>query len=117
MVTVWIIAVIIYSLLWAAVCFEVSKNKGYEYEAGKWFAIGFLLGIFGFLIVISKPTNTSNNSFSNQNINGVSNGNQQNSSFSRSVTDEIVKLKKLYDQGIITEEEFQAKKEQLLKLI
>ena len=117
MVTVWIIAVIIYSLLWAAVCFEVSKNKGYEYEAGKWFAIGFLLGIFGFLIVISKPTNTSNNSFSNQNVGEVINGYQRNSNNIQSAADEIVKLKKLYDQGIITEEEFKAKKDQLLKLI
>lgn len=35
----------------------------------------------------------------------------------QSATDEVMKYKELKDQGVITEEEFQAKKEQLLKLL
>jgi TM2 domain-containing membrane protein YozV len=36
---------------------------------------------------------------------------------SQSVADELKKYKELLDQGVITEEEFNAKKEQLLKLM
>lgn len=43
--------------------------------------------------------------------------NNQQSVNSQSVADELRKFKELYDQGVLTEEEFQAKKEQLLKLM
>ena len=36
---------------------------------------------------------------------------------SQSVADELKKYKELFDQGVLTEAEFAAKKEQLLKLI
>lgn len=43
-----------------------------------------------------------------------SNKAQQNTTATQSVADEIVKLKQLLDSGIITKEEFEAKKKQLL---
>ena len=54
----WLIGIIIWGLLWGAVCKSVMTNKGYDDETGnKWFAIGFLIDIFAFLIVITKPDN------------------------------------------------------------
>ena len=177
--TGWIIAIIIYSILWASVCMVVSKNKGYEYEADKWFAIGFLLGVFGFLMVISKPTmiNTNDNqapglkysnlhsenvrpqSSSNYyyprpekadtwvcncgarnrigenychrcgssqfpkakaasvNVNtAVSENGRSSDAKQKSVAEQTSGYKAMFDSGLITEEEFTAKKKQILGL-
>ena len=80
----------------------INNSKGYE--GG--FAWGFWLNLIGVIVVACKPDNRSN---SQANINITPSG--------QSIADEIKKYKELYDQGILTAEEFQTKKEELLKLM
>lgn len=91
---------------------NIAKNKGYSF--GLWWFYGWMLWIVAIIhvslikdknaqqmpIYVAPPVQYNTSSNSNQ-----------------SVADEIKKFKELLDQGIITEEEFQAKKEQLLKLM
>lgn len=80
----------------------INESKGYE--GG--FAWGFWLNLIGIIVVACKPDNRPNAQAQDNNpITG------------QSAADEIKKYKELYDQGIITAEEFQNKKEQLLKLM
>ena len=78
----------------------INKSKGYE--GG--FAWGFWLAFIGIIVVACKPDNRS----SSQPQNNIP-------ITKKSTADEIKEYKELYDQGIITEEEFQMKKQQLLK--
>ena len=80
----------------------LNNIKGYE--GG--FAWGFWLNLIGVIVVACKPDNRQNAQL-NSNVSTTGQG----------VAEEIKKFKELYDQGIITAEEFQSKKEQLLKLM
>jgi TM2 domain-containing membrane protein YozV len=59
------------------------------------------------LIITSTPTQPTSNAYDNL----------ATQASTQSVADELKKYKELFDQGVLTEEEFNAKKEQLLKLI
>lgn len=77
----------------------INEKKGCNYWAGFW--CGFLLGILGLIIVIvqkDKNENINQNAIINNNSNA----------------DELKKYKELLDSGIITQEEFEKKKQQLL---
>ena len=52
----------------------------------------------------------------NQLVSDYKSGNTEKQSQMSSVADEILKFKNLLDNGIITQEEFEAKKKQLLNL-
>ncbi|MBQ7989693.1 MAG: SHOCT domain-containing protein [Oscillospiraceae bacterium] len=82
---VWIIAVIIWALLWGGVCREILNNKGYPKPDVGW-AWGIFFGFLGAIICATKPN----------------------------LNDELLKYKQLYDQGVITQEEFDVKKRELL---
>lgn len=99
----YIIGVLIASCIFGFITKTMNENKGYQ--GG--FAWGFWLTIIGVIVVACKPDNRIN---SQQNQNNLQISGQ-------SAADEIKKYKELYDQGIITAEEFQTKKEQLLKLM
>lgn len=80
----------------------MNENKGYK--GG--FAWGFWLNLIGVIVVACKPDSHSGpNTDGNVSVSG------------QSVADEIRKYKALADDGIITEDEFQAKKKQLLEQI
>ena len=91
---------------------NIAKKKGYSF--GLWWFYGWMLWIVAIIhvclipdknapqmpIYVVQPTQNNMPSIS-----------------SSSAADELKKYKELMDQGIITEEEFQIKKEQLLKLL
>ena len=81
---------------------HINESKGYS--GG--FAWGFWLTVIGIIVVACKPDNRQ-----------YSQTRDSDSISGQSIADEIKKYKELYDQGVITAEEFQTKKEQLLKLI
>lgn len=95
-ITVFVIAILI-SLCIAIICGIVTKKilqrKGYNKH---WFWMGFFLGIWGIIIALIMAFLKSKEDVELKNV------------------ELINKYKKLLDDGIITEEEFQTKKEQLL---
>lgn len=91
--------VLIVSIIFGLITKHINESKGYT--GG--FAWGFWLNIIGIIVVACKPDNRSFSQY------------QGNTSVpERSIADEIKEYKELYDQGIITDEEFQLKKQQLL---
>ena len=160
----WFVGVIIWGLLWGAVCRSLMMNKGYdEGTCTAWFILGLLIGIFAFIIVITKPDNpekeekplTPNTVFSTPHQNeseivewtcsscGTVNRVNKNRCFncgvarekktlpsqeakdnsyisseeaivSGNLASQLTELKSLYEQGFLTEEEFNAKKKQIL---
>lgn len=82
---------------------KIAQNKGYG------FAGFFILGLFFFLIGLIVALCLSDKNQQSSNITNVINTPNSNS-------DELLKLKKLLDENIITQEEFDAKKRQLLGL-
>lgn len=69
-------------------CEKLALDKGLPREY-KWFGLLLLIGIV--ILMWSSPVNINGN-----------------------IADELGKYKKLYDEGVITEEEFLSKKEELL---
>lgn len=83
-------------------CITDSMNRKKGYNSG--FSWGFFLGIIGIIVVACRP-------FNNANTNNRTIVTQQ-----RSMADEIAKYKQLLDSGAITQEEYEAKKKQILGL-
>ena len=101
-------------LIVGLVCGFVSKsiNENRGGEGGFWW--GFLLGVIGIVVVAVRPmegNTTNHNSYQAQSTVNQTPVQKLNTA------DELKKYKDLLDQGVITEEEFNAKKEQLLKTI
>lgn len=105
-------------LLCGVVCYLIMKSKGYPNDVCLIHGIGGLfLGFIWLIVVLCKsnfvPTQgTSGLQISGQTLNGAG-----STSLGQNTADELRKYKELLDDGVITEAEFQAKKEQLLKLM
>lgn len=106
----WIISLIIAAGL-AFIPANIAKNKGYSF--GLWWFYGWMLFIVAIIHVSCIPDKNAQQILA-QSAAQAPYAPILNSE--RSVADEIKKYKELMDQGVITEEEFQAKKRQLLKL-
>lgn len=91
---IWLISYIVYCFLFGLLGGCINEKKGCSYWTGFW--CGFLLGIFGILIIAMQKDNTIKSDFS--------------------PADELKKYKELLDKDIITQEEFEAKKKELLNL-
>lgn len=78
---------------------NIAQKKGYDFTT--WWIYGallFIVAIIHVMIIEDK------------------NGNAKKTILVQSTADELIKYKELLDQGVLTPEEFQTKKEQLLKL-
>ena len=87
---------------------DEAKNKGYSF--GIWWLYGWMLFIVAIIHVNLIPDKTAQHFPSNVQTYIPPNA-------GRSAADELKKYKELKDQGVITEEEFQAKKDELMKLL
>lgn len=103
---VGIITIIVYLIILAiaaglaCIPASIAKNKGYSF--GLWWFYGWMLFIVAIIHVsLIQDKNTHQIPFN----------------AGQSVADELKKYNELKDQGIISEREFQAKKEQLLKFM
>ena len=103
----WIVITLVIAAGLAFIPASIAKRKGYSF--GLWWFYGWMLFIVAIIHVCVIP---DKNAQQNQ-MNAVYPLQMPN----QSAADELKKYKELLNQGIITEEEFQAKKEQLLKLI
>lgn len=91
---------------------NIAKNKGYSF--GLWWFYGWML----FLIAIIHVSLIPDKNAQQTPINAAPHTPYcLPPDFELKILDELKKYKELMDQGVITEEEFLAKKEQLLKLI
>ena len=88
---------------------SIAKEKGYSF--GLWWFYGWMLFIVAIIHVFIIPDLNAQQSPS---TNSVPYSPLSNSGLN--AADELKKYKELFDTDVITEEEFQAKKEQLLKL-
>lgn len=91
---------------------NIAKKKGYSF--GLWWFYGWMLFIVAIIHVSCLPDKNVQQIpiYQNNSIPQC-----QPSNAGQSAADELKKYKELCDKGVITEEEFQAKKEQLLKLM
>ena len=91
---------------------SIAKNKGYSF--GLWWFYGWMLFIVAIIHVscISDKNAQQTPIYQNNSIPYCPPSNA-----GQSAADELKKYKELLDQGVITEQEFRAKKEQLLKLM
>ncbi len=83
---------------------SIAKNKGYSF--GLWWIYGWMLFIVAIIHVIIIP-----DKHAQPNLSSVQSNN------GRSAVEELKSYKELLDDGVITEEEFLKKKEQLLKMM
>lgn len=101
----WIIYIGVWAIFWGILTEVLSVRKGFG-RSGFW--IGAILGLLGFLIVVcSKPKNQEDKSTNKTSTAGTA-------SSTTSVSDDLVKLKELYDSGILTQEEFEEKRKTLV---
>ncbi len=82
---------------------SIAQKKGYSF--GLWWLYGWLLFIVAIIHVSLIPDKNAPQAPSSASPAG------------QSAADELKKYKELLDQGIITEDEFQTKKTQLLSLL
>lgn len=91
---------------------NIAKGKGYSF--GLWWFYGWMLFIVAIIHVSLIPDKNAQQTPIMQNS---ATPYYQPQASAQSAADELKKYKELVDQGIITEAEFAAKKEQLLKLL
>lgn len=92
---------------------SIAKNKGYSFWL--WWFYGWMLFIVAIIHVSIIPDKNAQQSAGSQMASSIPYC--PPSDLWKSAAEELKKYKELMDQGVITEEEFQAKKEQLLKLM
>lgn len=86
---------------------NIAKNKGHSF--GLWWFYGWML----FIVAIIHVQFIEDYNAPKKEMNSFAPYNPSNLGYS--TADEIKKFKELLDEGVITEEEFNRKKQQLLK--
>ena len=77
-------------------CMNLAKKKGYS--PGGFFALGFFFPLIGVIVILCLSDKNA----------------QQNAAALQGAPQTLMQYKQLLDQGIITPEEFEAKKQQLM---
>lgn len=93
----------------------IAQNKGYSF--GLWWVFGWLLFIVALIcsFIIPDKNVQQTPTYSNSSPDPTPNAGKRAEEGFQQYVDELKKYKELLDQGVITEQEFQAKKEQILK--
>lgn len=94
--------VVVWGVIWGFASKAVVKGKGYDAKTAEaWSWWGFFFGIIAFFVAMSKPAA----------VNATASAPRTNVSNA----DELMKYKTLLDSGVITQEEFEIKKKELLR--
>lgn len=91
-------------VIWGFVTRAIVKGKGYE-KYNSWFWCGFFLALIGVIVAACKPAVNTTQSYAPVPVQPQA-----------SDADELKKYKELLDSGAITQEEYDAKKKQLLNI-
>ena len=97
-----IIPALLYILISMAICRSLLAKKGYPKNKNFGLLWGFFLGIIGIVVCALHPQYGEENQKSNESVKNNS-------------ADELIKYKQLLDSGVITQEDFEKKKEELLR--
>lgn len=115
-----VLSAMIWAIFWGAVVKKIADNKGYR--GGFW--LGFLLGVIGLVIALKKQPQypASAQSGEPQGSRRYMHCHQQGSCYAapageQTATDKLLDLKHLLDSGVLTQEEFDRKKQELLDQI
>ena len=81
---------------------KIAKDKGYSF--GLWWFFGWMLFIVAIIAVMFLPNKNAQDQKNNP------------LPYVQNSADELMKYKELLDNGVITQEEFEAKKKQILNL-
>ena len=103
----YIMGGLIQALILGFVCDRIVSGKGYPRNENHGFLWGFLLSVIGVIVCACKPAYPV-----------LTNNQNQYSSQKReqaSSADALLKYKQLLDSGVLTQEEFDRKKEELLR--
>ena len=84
---------IICGIICCAICYTIAEKKGYSPAA--FGAMGFFLAVIGVIIALVLPD-------------------KKDGSHQAAAADSLIKYKELLDKGVITQEEFDKKKNDLL---
>ena len=114
---------------------SIVEGKGYPQKDNHGFAWGFWLWFLGIIVCVSKPAytilnlhrivNFNNNTINTNNIDNESNNNIENNAVNDGLlnynnafydADLVLKYKELLDSGAISQEEFEIKKREILRL-
>ena len=96
--------VLLRCIIWGFVTRAIVKGKGYE-NYNSWFWCGFFLGIIALIVAACKPAVNATQSYAPVPVQPQA-----------SDADELKTYKELLDSGAITQEEYEAKKKQLLNI-
>ncbi len=88
----YLVGVVIWGIIWGVVAKAVVTNKGYEDKGTKYFWLGFFFSFIPVIVAATKPY-----------LNTVSQAARYTSS---TAYDDLEKLAKLKQQGVLSEEEF-----------
>lgn len=94
----YLFTVLFFSALLGLIPAAIAKKKGHSF--GLWWFYGWMLFIVALI-----------------HVQFISDENASYARLSQSPAEELKKYKELYDQGVLTEEEFNEKKNQLLRLL
>ena len=96
--------IVLDGVVWGFVTRAIVKGKGYE-SYNSWFWCGFFLALIGVIVAACKPAVNTTQSYAPVPVQPQA-----------SDADELKKYKELLDSGAITQEEYDAKKKQLLHI-
>ena len=100
------------------ICYSVVKSKGYPEEQNNGLHWGFWLGIIGLIVCACKPTyyDTEEGLKKKQELVQKNVNPTPVNINSETIEEQLTELKSLLQKGLITQEDFDAKKKQLLGL-
>ena len=105
-------------LFWGLITVGIAYNRGYGDEQGKWFLVGFVLGLIGVIIAASTAPRNSQGVTNVPTVNTIPKDNSNVGAASPEIEnlERLKKYKELLDMGAITQEEFELKKNEILKI-
>ena len=112
----WFVFGAVSAIFFGIIAACIATNRGYGDESGKWFLVGLVLGLLGIVIAaclvprnseVSAPSSV--NTIPKVNSNGVATSPEIEN------IEKLKKYKELLDMGAITQEEFDLKKQEILK--
>lgn len=108
----YIVGGLVGCIVFGLICRAIVKSKGYEGSDNHGFAWGFWLGIIGLIVCACKPNYLD--TYNGRKMMESVPMNAQSAVSNSSVAEELKKFKELYDQGVLSEQEYKAQKERLL---
>ncbi len=116
---VYVLPILIWKCIWGYATRAVIKGKGYKAD---WFLRGVLFGLIAFIVAICKPNVVNTPEFVKQlnqwqdSADTTKQRIKKENGEIKSNVDRLREYKQLLDEGVITQEEFEQKKAQILQM-